>query len=348
MTEFSNDYLWDKTGEADEYVRRLERVLGRYRFDRPIAIDVWDDRSAKRIADKRMLRWVRNAAVVAAAAIVLFAAYVASIPVFGQPGREWRVVARAGRPTVSGAAILKSGALSAGGVVETDARSRAEIRAGRVGRIEVEPGSRVRLLATGARGHRLGVDRGRIAARLWSPPFTFGFSTPSAEAFDVGCAFTMDVDDRGNTTVRVTSGWVQFERPDRQQLIPEGAMAIAEPGKPLATPFFDDATAAFKEALHAINEGSISADERRSALATLLGEARPRDVYTLLQLNRDLTPPERRLLYDRAAMLRPPPSGVTREGVAANDGAMLDTWRRTLGFPEVKRWWIHWTDAFSF
>lgn len=336
--ESTSDYLWDKSGEPDAHVRHLETMLGRYRFDRPILVT----------AEVPTLWWVLRATVLAAAAVVVFAAYVASIPTFGQPGREWLVLARAGQPKVSGTAIIGSGALTAGGVVETDVESRAEIRAGRVGRIDVQPASRVRLLSTAAGAHRLGVDRGRIVARLWSPPFTFGFSTPAAEVFDVGCAFTMDVDDRGTSTVRVTSGWVELERSDRQQLIPEGATAIAEAGKPLGTPFFEDASPAFRQALHALDDASMAPDERRRALATLLGDARPRDMYTLLRLNRSLMPQERALLYDRAALLRPPPVGVTRDGVAANDSAMVDAWRRTLGFPEVKHWWLHWTDAFDF
>jgi hypothetical protein len=337
IDEPSNEYLWDRSGKPDALVGHLETLLQRYRFDQPI-----------RVVPRSKARWMWCAMGMATAAVVLFAAYVALIPVFGQPGREWRVVTRAGHPFLSGRAMTASGSLAAGGVVETDAGSRAEIRAGRVGRIEVEPGSRVRLVSTGSGGHRLGVDRGRIAARLWSPPFTFGFTTPTADAFDVGCAFTMDVDDRGTSTVRVTSGWVQLETPDRQQLIPEGAIAIAEAGKRIGTPFFDDASAAFKRALQAFDADALSTAERRDVLATLLGEARRQDVYTLLRLNHDLTPQERGTLYDRVALLRPPPSGVTRTGIMTNDGAMLEAWRRTLGFPEVKRWWLHWTDAFDF
>jgi hypothetical protein len=85
--------------------------------------------------------------------------------------------------------------------------------------------------------------------------------------------------------------------------------------------------------------------ERRIVVATLFGDARREDVYTLLRLNRDLIPSERSALYDRAAALRPPPSTVTRAGIIADNGEMLEAWRRTLGFSEVKRWWIHWTDA---
>ncbi len=337
IDEPSNEYLWDRSGEPDAYVSHLESLLERYRFDQSIRVTA---RTPK-------LGWIWWTTV-PATAIVLFIAYVALIPVLGQPGREWRVVARTGQPIVSGRAIIESGMLAAGGVVETNADSRAEIRAGRVGRIEVQPRSRVRLVSTGGGRHRLALDRGRIAAKLWSPPFTFGFTTPAAEVFDVGCAFTMDVDDRGTSTVRVTSGWVQLETADRQQLIPEGAVAIAEAGKRIGTPFFDDASVAFKRALRAIDVDALSAAERRDVLATLLNEARRQDVYTLLRLNRDLTPPERGALYDRVAVLRPPPVGVTRDGILANNGTMLEAWRRTLGFPEVKRWWLHWTDAFDF
>jgi len=329
-----NEYLWDRRGDPDPDVQHFERLLARYRFDPPV----------RAVTRTPLVRWIWRGAAVAAAAAVVFAAYVASIPVFGQPGREWRVVARAGRPTVSGAAIVSSGLLAAGGDVETDANSSAEIRAGRVGRIVVEPDSRVRLISTGADGHRLALDRGRISARLWSPPFTFGFATPAADAFDVGCAFAMDVDDRGAATVRVTSGWVLLETPARQQLIPEGALAIAERGLPIGTPFFDDATPAFKQALHVFDAGMMTAGERRGVLATILADARPRDVYTLLRLNHDLTPEERGTLYDRAAALRTPPAAVTRDGIVANDDLMIDAWRRTLGLPEVKRWWVHWAD----
>jgi len=121
-----------------------------------------------------------------------------------------------------------------------------------------------------------------------------------------------------------------------------------DPDRPLGTPFFEDASAAFRRALQAIDEGPASRSARAGALQTVLAEARPRDVYSLLRLNRDLTSTERGALYDRAAALMPPPAVVTREGIVANDAAMLDAWRQTLGLPEIKRWWVHWTDAFEF
>jgi hypothetical protein len=38
MTEKTSDeYVWDRSGEPDEDVRRLESLLARYRFVRPLA-----------------------------------------------------------------------------------------------------------------------------------------------------------------------------------------------------------------------------------------------------------------------------------------------------------------------
>jgi hypothetical protein len=158
----------------------------------------------------------------------------------------------------------------------------------------------------------------------------------------------MDVDGLGAATVRVSSGWVQIEAQNGQQLIPQGMLANTEPNHLVGTAHFESATEAFQHALRAFDFGRLSASEHRDARTILFREARRDDVFTLLQLAQRLTPSERGELYDRAAQLRTPPSGVTRAMIVAGEGDALEAWRRTLGFPEVKRWWLHWTDAFTF
>lgn len=329
-------YIWDRSGPPVADIQRLETVLAAYRFDQPL--------DAGR--HHRRVSWLWYGAALSAAAVVLCAAYVALIPIVGQPGPDWRVIAEQGEPRVSGVAIASGGLLSAGGVLETDAHARAEIRVGRVGRIEVEPDTRIRLVSTTSGRHRLALDRGRIAAHLWSPPFTFGFITPAADAFDVGCAFTMDVDARGAAVVHVTSGWVSFEASNGQQLVPEGTVAVAEPSRGVGTAHFESASPTFKEALRRLDFETLSAVDRQRAFDTLLSQARSTDVYTLVQLGRRLTAEERGALYDRVEQLRPPPAVVTRTGIMNGDATAFDTWRHSLGFPEVKRWWLYWADAF--
>ena len=103
----------------------------------------------------------------------------------------------AGRRTVAGRPIDAPSRLGVGQVLTTDASSRARIAVGDVGRVDVEPNSRVRLIESRAGEHRMALDRGRIRAQIWAPPRYFFVNTPSAVAVDLGCAYTLDVDIAG-------------------------------------------------------------------------------------------------------------------------------------------------------
>jgi hypothetical protein len=46
-------------------------------------------------------------------------------------------------------------------------------------------------------------------------------------------------------------------------------------------------------------------------------------------------------VYERLAVLVPPPAGVTREGVLRGDHAMVDSWWNALGFGDTS-WWRMW------
>jgi len=71
-------------------------------------------------------------------------------------------------------------------------------------------------------------------------------------------------------------------------------------------------------------------DDRKSALAIILSEARPRDAMTLWYLLLRVDPCCRATVYDRMTALVTPPSDVTREGVLNLDARMLDRWKARL------------------
>ena len=327
-----DDYLWDRSGEPDTEVQRLEALLSRYRHRAPLRIR------------PRRVSW-RPAARIAIAALIIvgvFPAYLALLPRLGQPGQVWPVTALSGTPSIDGAPVSGPAGLRIGQVLRTNAASRAEIRAGKLGRVIVEPNSVIRLVESGRDRHRLSLERGQISARLWSPPFVFSFATPAAVVTDLGCAFTLEVGRAGEDIVHVTSGWVDFEWDDRQELIPAGAAAIAVAGAGPGTAFFDDASEELKSALRDINFGPA---DHRQALERALRSARPRDVYSLLRLSIRLSGEERSLIYDRASQLVPPPSGVTRQAFIDRESGALDRWVDSLGLGSAKRWWVHWRDV---
>lgn len=327
----NDDYLWDRSGEPDPEVRRLESLLGRYRHDATNPIP--HPARTRRFA---INTWARPLAAVALLAFLALAvAYV--IRFQWSSGSPWEITRVAGSPRMSGNVLARDAKLGVGDDLQTDARSQVTVRIARVGEVDIGPSSELRLLATGRGRHRVALEHGTIHARLYAPPFTFGVRTPAGMATDVGCAFRLEY-DRGSGLLEVLSGWVDF---DGDTLVPAGAVAELREGKGSGSPYYPDASDAFRAALRELDFG---ADRR--ALPRLVSEARPRDALTLLHLLEKVPAGERSLIYDRLADLTPPPAGVTRDGILRRDSRMLHSWRQSLGIAGARSWWLNWRDAF--
>jgi ferric-dicitrate binding protein FerR (iron transport regulator) len=255
---------------------------------------------------------------------------------------SWVVTSVAGAPVVDSKRVTKTGELGVGEWLETDAESRASLKVADIGQVEVDPETRVRLVETKLTEHRIELERGRISARIWAPPRLFYVNTPSAVAEDLGCAYTLEVDERGGSLLRVTHGWVALARGDRESIVPAGAACATQPGTGPGTPYFEDASPTFIAALARFDfEGGGA-----SALAVVLSQSRRLDTLTLWHLLPRVEGDERVRVYERMAALSAPPAGVTREGILALDPAMLDTWRMQLesfwsqeSFPALRRGW---------
>jgi hypothetical protein len=207
--------------------------------------------------------------------------------------------------------------------------------------VDVDPNTRVQLVEAGRREHRLSLARGTIHAQIWAPPKQFYVNTPSSVAIDLGCAYTLQVDDWGVGLVRVTLGWVGFEYQGREAFIPQGAVCATRPGVGPGTPRYEDAPAGYADALAVLDFAPPSDPRRAAALTIVLSDARRRDALTLWHLLTRGTMEERGRVYDRMAELSPPPPGVTRERVLARDRSALDQWWDSLGL-ENATWWRLW------
>jgi hypothetical protein len=246
-------------------------------------------------------------------------------PVTASEKSFWRVTRLNGTPRIGSQHIGNSGQLEVGEWLETDGSSRAQIAVGSIGNVEIDQNTRVRLLQTEPTEHRLELARGKMSARIWAPPRLFFVDTPSAVAADLGCAYTLEVDDKGGSLLRVTSGWVALELKDRESIVPAGAACETQPGIGPGTPYFEDAPAGFREALR-----KIDFEHDASALTPMLDQARPRDTLTLWHLLARVNGEDRARVYDKMAAFVTPPPGVTREGILQLDQPMLDTWKNQL------------------
>ena len=267
--------------------------------------------------------------VTVAAAVVL----VVGVLLWLQPGHsaqgQWNVARLGGAPRINSRAMGESSKLGVGQLLETDATSRAQIDVATIGRVQIDPNSRVRLLETNPEEHRMELERGRLSAFISAPPKLFFVNTPSGVAEDLGCAYTLDVDDDGNTILHVTLGWVALQLVDRESAVPAGAACAMKRGFGPGTPYYEDATQSFRSSL-AKFDFTANGNEKSAALTTILSEARPRDAMTLWYLLLRAERSDRATVYDRMATLVTPPQDVTRAGVLDLDPQMLDRWKVKL------------------
>lgn len=72
-----SDYLWDKTGEADEETRRLEELLGGFKFQpRPLELPDSPARRFNAARTRSLLSWPRLAVAASLAAALLLGAWL--------------------------------------------------------------------------------------------------------------------------------------------------------------------------------------------------------------------------------------------------------------------------------
>jgi hypothetical protein len=214
------------------------------------------------------------------------------------------------------------------GWIETDARTRRTIDVGEIGSVEVEPGTRVRIVADRPNEHRLDLAHGEIRAKISAPPKLFFVDTASGTAVDLGCEYTLSDDDLGRGVLTVTRGWVAFQWRGLESLVPAGASCRTHPRIGPGIPYFDDAPERFKQAV----DNFVLDKNRRDALSMILAEARVRDTLTLWHLLQRVEAGDRERVYDRMAALSPLPAGVSRQLALALDPGALKLWKDDLAW----------------
>jgi FecR protein len=348
-------YLWDGSGKPDPEVQRLESLLAQFSHrEVPLVLPQPQNAPPKSGYFHGLLLqfpWLPRFAAVAVVLLALIAGGILSFyPTRVSPsGPGWEVARLDGTPQI-GTRFITAGQAAAnlrvGQTLETNGTSRASISQTDLGEIKVEPNSRVRLLQTEDHRKRLQLDIGTIHAMIWAPAGEFVVDTPSAVAIDLGCAYTLQVAADGSGTIRTTLGWVGFHLNGRESFIPAGAMCPTRPKVGPGTPYFEDASEAFRTALADFDFAAESQGSRAASLANILSQAHARDGLTLWHLLSRTDGAERAEVYDRFAALVPPPAGVTRDGILQLDQSMLDLWWNALNLGDIYLW-RYWEQASS-
>jgi hypothetical protein len=246
----------------------------------------------------------------------------------GPSGTRWEVVRIGGAPLVGAKPIQGAGRVGAGEWIETDRVSRAMVKVGNIGSVEVAPNTRVRVVTARAGEHRIALARGEIRAKILAPPRLFFVDTASGTAVDLGCEYELSTDEEGSGLLHVTRGWVSFQWKGLESLVPAGASCRTRPLDGPGIPYFDDAPEALKSAIEVLFYDK-SADD---PLEIVLSQARVRDTLTLWHLLPKVGGADRARVFDRIAALTPLPAGVSREQALKLDAPTLKHWLEELAW----------------
>lgn len=271
------------------------------------------------------LGWIRPGYAMAAASLIVIIGILASI-YFYATRDSWTVEFLALNANV----IKSTGRIGVGEALIIDPISRARVRVGLIGNVVLDPNSRIRLLNTSITEHRMALDVGRLEAKVSAPPRLFLVDTPSAVAVDLGCEYTLEVDEAGRSFLHVKDGRVALQKEDREVVVLKGAMCETRPEAGPGTPFFTTSSLALRDALLRFdfeNGGTESLD-------TVLAEATRRDTYTLWNLLWRVDDDQRVRVFDRMVELAGPPKSTTREAVLSGDEKALWLWWGDFGLSD--------------
>jgi hypothetical protein len=360
MTMKDDDYLWDPTAAPDPDIERIEKMLGqlrstatappritatvRLKADTTGILAARDDsgRPSTYVGIRFLLP-----ALAAAAAIVLMVgltwrnAAPASTSAEATAGKaSWQVAVIVGTPRVDASVLVGEGRIAIGQTLTTDAGSRAKMEVSDIGQVTIDESTRVRLADTRDGHHRLALDRGTLHAVITAPPGQFVVNTPSATATDLGCIYSLHVDEDGSGMLSVEAGWVAFEERGRESFVPAGASSRTDRVNGPGTPRYDDTEPAFRDARDDIDNGR-DPSHKAASLRFVLEHARGRDAMTLWHLIPRVSAQDRTAVVDALAARVPMPVAVTRDAVLRLDRAALDQWWDALGLDEAS-WWRKW------
>jgi ferric-dicitrate binding protein FerR (iron transport regulator) len=341
------DYLWDRSGDPDPEVARLEALLSPLAHDAPL-------RAPSRAAVKPPRRRWPIVALAAAAAIAAVIVLVVVVPrgrggagtgpgtgtvghgtgestgsdvdpiagtaCSGRPGFAFVVDDGGALGCSSGSA--SRGTLAVGDWIETGENS-ATVSVADIGTVALQPQSRLALRGTGPDEHRLALERGALHARVSARPRLFVIETPSATAIDLGCEYELRVGPDGNGVLEVITGQVELAGRAGTTVVVPAAMTAAFSAAGVGLPLRDKASPELRAAVAAFDPADPA------TVDAILSAAGDGDQITLINLLALAGPYQRDAIADAVQELSPAPEDVLRDAVIAGDREAIDRWSRS-------------------
>ncbi len=234
----------------------------------------------------------------------------------------WKVTSVKGITIVASNVIGTVDSLKPGDWLETKDSSTAILEVPGMGNVTIEPNSKVQLLKSDSNEHRIALEYGTINADINSEPRTFFVDSKSATAIDLGCSYTYTVQQNGDGVLYVKEGMVALSSHGRESLVPAGKFCLAKTGIGPGTPFRENTSAAFKEALFKYDFGEGGEKE----VETILKNSKKSDVVTLMNLLPRVDDQHKTRVYTVITNYTPAPQGHPKDSIPRFNSKELNEW----------------------
>ena len=152
----------------------------------------------------------------------------------------------------------------------------------------------------------------------------FRLAIPSAviEDFYVGNNYTVSLDDKGNSFIKVSSGWLQVSSQNGKVIFPEKYELKVSKERGMGVPYISGSNSSFVTQL----DEYIFNGKKLNILGIVLSKSSVKDALTLWNLLQLVDERQRDLVYVKLEELVPPPDGTDKQGLLNLDSKMLFAW----------------------
>lgn len=234
----------------------------------------------------------------------------------------WKVSNIQGNSLIGNSTMSSNDSIKEGQWIQTNNDSRAELIVANIGKVIIEPNSKV-IFVKGVDGNnRIMVEYGTINTVMNPNSRSFFVEMPTAVATDNGGSYTMTVDSTGDGLVYVRSGKVEIASPNRDAIIPAGSLVLTKRDIGVGTPFSENSSAKFKNALFNYDFGNCN----DACVKTLLNSAKMSDAVTLVNLIPNVNKEYSDQVYTKLAAFVAPPKTVSADSIPYINEEEINQW----------------------
>jgi len=234
----------------------------------------------------------------------------------------WKVSKVQGSPSIEGVSMQGTDSIKEGQWLVTNDTSRAELFVAGIGNVIIEPNTKIIFVKAADGNNRIAVEYGTISANMIASPKSFFVEMPSAVAVDLGGEYKMTIDSAGDGLVYVKSGKVEVQSPNREAIVPAGNLVLTKKDIGVGTPFNENSSYQFKNALLNLDFGNCGA----KCVNVILENAKVTDAVTLVNLIPRVEGEYKDEVYAKVANFIPPPVPVHDDSLPFINDEKLTVW----------------------